>query len=476
MQEDIQNTNNTNQDSDPTNKISLWTQLSSLLNNVLTVLKETLKFNDEFINHDEVRANIIKDSSFKGYNVWILICSIVICSIGLNTNSTPVVIGAMLISPLMGPILGFGLAVGTNDLENLKASLKNIFVALGVSLLTSTAFFLLSPLTDAHPELLARTQPTFLDALIAVFGGLAGIIAMSRKDTSNVIPGVAIATALMPPICTAGYGLANGNMAFFLGALYLFLLNSVFISIATLIIVRYLHFPYVSFVDKITERKVKRYIFIISAVIIIPSAYLFFEVTQESIFNSRAERYTQETIIYKGSEVINQNYYYDTDNATIEVFLIGKQIPEEVVWAWEQELLNYDLKNTQLKIVQNKDNSAELAGSISKQVKAGIIEDLYKKNYQDLQQKNNTIDSLYNEVIKLKGKSINWPQLQKEIFIQYPELVNLSYGQSIRVDSTNLDTIPLLIPQWKGEEKNKQLRKWLEVRLGENTIELIHTN
>lgn len=476
MIEQDQNTDRNNQTNESTNKISLWVQLNNLTRNFLSVLKETLKFNDEFIDHDEVRANIIKDSSFKGYNVWILICSIVICSIGLNTNSTPVVIGAMLISPLMGPILGFGLSVGTNDLENLKASLKNIFIALGVSLLTSTVFFLLSPLTDAQSELLARTQPTFLDALIAVFGGLAGIIAMSRKDASNVIPGVAIATALMPPICTAGYGLANGNMAFFLGALYLFLLNSVFISIATLIIVRYLHFPYISFVNGATEKKVKRYIFIVSAIIIIPSAYLFFEVTQESIFNSRAERYTQETIIYKGSEVINQNYYYDSESATIEVFLIGSQIPDEVIWAWEQELLSYDLKNTKLKVVQNKDNSEELAGNISKQVKAGIIEDLYKKNYQDLQQKNNTIDSLQNEVIRLKGQTINWTQLQKEIFIQYPNLKHLSYGQAVRVDSNSLDTIPTLIPQWDGEEKNNQLRNWLEVRLEESTIELIHTN
>ena len=156
-----------------------------------------------------------------------------ICSIGLNINSTAVVIGAMLISPLMGPILGLGLSIGTNDLDNLKSSIKNFLIALAVSLLTSTIFFLITPLHEAQSELLARTQPTFLDALIAIFGGLAGIIAVSRKDASNVFPGVAIATALMPPICTAGYGIANGNMHFFLGALYLFLLNSVFISIAT---------------------------------------------------------------------------------------------------------------------------------------------------------------------------------------------------------------------------------------------------
>ncbi len=461
---------------EPTNKVGLLTQLRKTISELLRTFKETLKFNDEFIDHKEVRSNIIKDISFKGYNVWILICSILICSIGLNINSTPVVIGAMLISPLMGPILGLGLSIGTNDLENLKSSLKNIFIALGVSLLTSTIFFILSPLNDAQSELLARTQPTFLDALIAVSGGLAGIIAMSRKDASNVIPGVAIATALMPPICTAGYGLANGNMTFFLGALYLFLLNSVFISIATLVIVRYLHFPYISFVNVTTEKRVKRYILIVSAVIIIPSAYLFFEVTQESIFQSRADKYRQETIIYKGSEVINQKYNYNKNGSTIEIFLIGTQIPEDVIWAWEQELSNYDLTKTELKIIQNKDNSEELAGSISQQVKAGIIEDLYKKNYQKLNLKNQTIDSLAKQVIKLKGDSINWTQLQKEIFIQYDQLEELTLGQSIRIDSSRIDTIFILAPIWEGNQRNEQLKQWLQIRLNKNNLELIDSN
>ena len=371
----------------PKNKKNLLKQFGKLISDSFDLLKETLRFNDENINHEEVRNNILKDIPFKGYNVWILICSIVICSVGLNINSTAVVIGAMLISPLMGPILGLGLSIGTNDLDNLKSSIKNFLIALGVSLLTSTIFFLITPLHDAQSELLARTQPTFLDALIAIFGGLAGIIAVSRKDASNVFPGVAIATALMPPICTAGYGIANGNMHFFLGALYLFLLNSVFISISTLVIIRYLHFPFISFVDKQMEKKVKRYIIIVSAVIIIPSAYLFFEVTQESIFYARADKFTKETFIYKGSEVINHKFIYDKEGSTIEIFMIGKHIPDEVIWAWKQELKNTDLNNTVLKIIQNKDNSDELAGSIGAKVKAGIIEELYQKNYGIYKQK-----------------------------------------------------------------------------------------
>ena len=280
----------------------------------------------------------------------------------------------------------------------------------------------------------------------------------------------------MPPICTAGYGLANGNMHFFLGALYLFLLNSVFISIATLVIVRYLHFPFISFVDKVTEKRVKRYIIIVSSIIIIPSAYLFVEVTQESIFHARAEKFTQETFIYQGSEVINHKFNYSKEGSTIEIFMIGKQIPEEVIWAWEQELKNTDLNNTSLKIVQNKDNSEELMSSIGVQVKAGIIEDLYQKNYLDLQVKNTQIDSLNNEIKLLKGASLDWLQLKKEIFIQYPELQNLSFGKTIRISTDQIDTIPTLIPKWKGQDKSVQLKDWLEVRIGESKIHVITQN
>ena len=457
----------------PKNKKNLLKQFGKLISDSFDLLRETLRFNDANINHEEVRNNILKDIPFKGYNVWILICSIVICSVGLNINSTAVVIGAMLISPLMGPILGLGLSIGTNDLDNLKSSIKNFLIALGVSLLTSTIFFLVSPLHDAQSELLARTQPTFLDALIAIFGGLAGIIAVSRKDASNVFPGVAIATALMPPICTAGYGIANRYMHFFLGALYLFLLNSVFISISTLVIVRYLHFPFISFVDKQMEKKVKRYIIIISAVIIIPSAYLFFEVTQESIFYARADKFTKETFIYKGSEVINHKFIYNKEGSTIEIFMIGKHIPDEVIWAWKQELKNTDLNNTVLKIIQNKDNSDEIAGSIGAKVKAGIIEELYQKNYVDLQAKNTEIDSLKKEIKLLKGASFDWNQLKKEIFIQYPQLDNLSYSKSINISPNQIDTIPTLIPIWKEEDKSIQLKNWLEIRLGENNIRIV---
>ena len=451
----------------------LLNQFGMLLKSSFQLIKTTLKFNDDNLNHQEIRSNILKDITFKGYNVWILICSIIICSIGLNINSSAVVIGAMLISPLMGPILGVGLSIGTNDLKNFKLSLQNFLIALGISLLTSTIFFLISPIEDVQAELLARTQPTLLDALLAAFGGLAGIIAISRKDASTVIPGVAIATALMPPICTAGYGLANGNFTFFLGALYLFLLNSVFISLATLIIVRYLRFPYISFIDKLTEKKGKRHITFISLVIIIPSAFLFFEVTQESMFQRRAATFTQEYIRHSGSEIINQKLNYSKEGSTIEVFMIGKQIPDDVIWAWNDRLLKTDMENTVLKVIQNKNNSEELAGTIGAQVKSGIIKDLYQKNVAELQTKNSEIERLSNQIKTLQGAQIDWIQLQKEIYIQYPELKSLSFGSTIRVDSESLDTLATLIPIWSTENHSDQLKEWLQVRLGEDRIQVI---
>ena len=211
------------------------------------------------IRHDKDEEgtieNIKKAIEFKGENLWALICAIFIASVGLNTNSTAVIIGAMLISPLMGPIVGTGLAVGINDFQLLKTSLKNLLISVIASIITSTIYFSLTPLSEVQSELLARTNPTIFDVLIALFGGIAGIVANTRREKSNLLPGVAIATALMPPLCTAGYGLATGNFLFFLGAFYLFFINSVFICIATIFIVQYLHFKEVEYVEPQRQKK-----------------------------------------------------------------------------------------------------------------------------------------------------------------------------------------------------------------------------
>lgn len=264
----------------------------------------------------ETIESIKADIDFKGYNVWILIFSILIASIGLNVNSGAVVIGAMLISPLMGPILGVGLSLGINDWATMKRSLINFAVMFTVSIITSTIYFSLTPLVDAQSELLARTRPTLLDVFVAFIGGLAGILAANRKIKTNVVPGVAIATALMPPLCTAGFGIATGQWSFFFGAFYLFLINSIFISLATFVIVRFLNFPVKDFVDAQKAKRTRRYIAAVLLIIAGPSTYTFYNVVTESVFNRRAENFISENVHFDGAELVKKEIIHEQGKGT----------------------------------------------------------------------------------------------------------------------------------------------------------------
>ncbi len=261
---------------------------------------------DFFIRNFDVRQDkedeletiefIKKGIEFKGTNLWVLIFATFVASLGLNTNSTAVIIGAMLISPLMGPIMGFGLGLGISDFELIKRAFRNFVMAILFSVITSTVFFLISPISEAQNELLARTQPTVYDVLIAFFGGLAGIVASSTKSKGNVIPGVAIATALMPPLCTAGFGLATGNLYYFFGAFYLFFINTVFISLSTFLVVRILKYPKKVFLDKKTEKKVTRYVGVIVFFTIVPSLFLSYNLIRTSYFNERVRTFVAEEL------------------------------------------------------------------------------------------------------------------------------------------------------------------------------------
>ena len=240
-------------------------------------LRGRFSLDEDKAQRDEVVASISKGVVFRGVNLWVLIFATMIASLGLNVNSAAVIIGAMLISPIMGPIMGIGLSLGINDFELLKKSLRNYALMFVVAIVTSTAYFLVSPLSSNSSELLARTVPTTYDVLIALFGGLAGIVAQTRQDrTSTVIPGVAIATALIPPLCTAGFGLATGQIRFFFGAFYLFFINSVFIALATYAMVRFLKYEKKAFIDKVRERNVKRLMMVITLVTFIPSVVIGF--------------------------------------------------------------------------------------------------------------------------------------------------------------------------------------------------------
>src|SRR5574344_98110 len=237
-------------------------QRHSILQSIYSFLARLINIHDDSDAQATIN-NIEKSTEFRGDNVWILFCAIIIASVGLNVNSTAVIIGAMLISPVMGPIMGVGLSIGIRDNDLLFKSLKNLLIATIFSVLTSTLYFYLTPIDEAQSELLARTSPTIYDVMIALFGGLAGIVALFTKDKGNVIPGVAIATALMPPLCTAGFGLATGDIYYFLGAFYLYFINSVFISLATYIGVRVMKFKKLDYANHEREKKVKKYILIV---------------------------------------------------------------------------------------------------------------------------------------------------------------------------------------------------------------------
>ena len=423
---------------------------------------------------------IRKDMVFKGYVVWILICSIFIASIGLNVNSTAVVIGAMLISPLMGPILAVGLSLGTNDWDMLKKALKNFGVMVVVALISSTFYFLVTPLSEAQPELLSRTKPTFLDAMIAVFGGLAGIIGVSRRSRGNVIPGVAIATALMPPLCTAGYGLASGNLVYFFGALYLFTINSIFIAGATFVIVRYLKFPLVSFVNVDTEKRVKRYMLVFIVIVILPSAWIFYGVVKETIFLGKAESFIANNIAIEGTEIISKKITYTDTISRIDIFIMGEPITEPMQKQMQKIMLEKGIENTVLKIHQPKDVSSDIAGKLSKEVRVGILEDLYKRNEDQLAEKNQRIIELENQIFRYQRDVIPFEGLTKEMQTLYPNIERMAYSVSLEMNGQKIDTIPTFMlhwnPTWSASSKAADkvvLQNWFKQRLELDTLRIV---
>ena len=288
--------------------------------------------------------------TFHGANLWVLVFAIFIASLGLNVNSTAVIIGAMLISPLMGPIVGMGLGIGISDLALLKRSIKNYLVATGISVLTATLYFLITPLTEAQSELLARTSPTLYDVLIALCGGAAGILALSTRGSGNVIPGVAIATALMPPLCTAGYGLAMGEPSFFFGAFYLFFINTVFITLATFVGVRMLRFKQKQFIDAARMTIVKRYIIGIVVLTMLPAAYMTVQIIRQSVLENNTNRFVRNELSFKGTPIISQKF--DAKHKTLNIVAVGKIISKEEIAKAEKMLESYNLEDYKLHIIQ----------------------------------------------------------------------------------------------------------------------------
>lgn len=437
-------------------------------------LKERFNLETDKADDEATLEYIRKGVEFKGPNLWILIFAILICSIGLNVNSTAVVIGAMLISPLMGPILGIGTGVAINDPELLKRSVKNLIVATLFSVVASTAYFFITPISAAQSELLARTNPTVWDVLIAFFGGLAGIVAGSRKEKSNAIPGVAIATALMPPLCTAGYGIATGNGYYFLGAFYLFFINTVCISIATFIIVRLLRFPKKKFIDTVQERRVKTWMSVLVLITLLPSIWLAYQTVERSIFEQNANLFIDNELRFEKARVIAKKILYNNKQPVIEVTLFGEHISEELLEDARKEMASYKLKNALLSVIQGYD-PARRGAEVNNQ---RLLEELIRENESQLRVREEQLIALEKELSAFKQITAAPVVLAPEVKALFPDMASFSISRSLTVhlDSLRPDTTYIAWVQYRrtpNRAELRRLREWLAARMGTDNVQVI---
>lgn len=377
-------------------------------------LKTRFDLHKDKAEQDEVVENVRRGVEFSGTNLWVLIFAIIIASVGLNVNSAAVIIGAMLISPLMGPIMGIGLSLGINDFELLKVSFRNFVFSVAVSLVVSTVYFVLSPLSTAQSEILARTSPTVWDVLVATAGGLAGIVAQSRKDrTSTVIPGVAIATALMPPLCTAGYGLASLNIYYFFGALYLFLINAVFISLSTFVIIRAMKYEKVASVDARNEWRIRRIMVVTVIAMIVPSVILGYRIARNSIFEAEMKNFVESSFNFDRSMVVRYDARCSSDSSYLEVVMMGEPLTDQTI-ASLQGMLDAREPGTKLSIRQQENDDRMDSRSLDKlySMSASMLSDKQKrieeleKTLDGLEQRRLPITSLRNIVSTLDSADI----------------------------------------------------------------------
>lgn len=431
------------------------------MNNLLKKLLNFVDLQKGEEDQQKVLENIVSNISFRGSNLWILACAIVIASVGLNVNSSAVIIGAMLISPLMAPIVGAGFGLGMYDFVLLKKSIKNLSIATIVSLMVSTLYFYISPFKEIQSELLARTSPNIYDILIAFFGGLVGVIAVTRVEKGNPIPGVAIATALMPPLCTAGYGLATANFAFFGGAMYLYTINCVFICIATFIIVKFLKYPIKKQVDLKHQKRVKQGITALLLIMIVPSIYFAYELLGEKEYKQRTEEFIKNEFPQKDFTLIYKKINYNSIPKKIELAFLSKRFDSLEMKSLKEKMKYYQLSNTKLIIKQDTlDLKNDILNSINNYKKTGDDKDILISTLQK----------------KISDYQLNNANTIKEAKILFPEINSISIAQyTITEKSKNNKTIPVILYQSKkvlSSTSKEKLKIWLEVRLEKDSIEI----
>lgn len=412
----------------------------------------------------KVLENVTSAVSFRGSNLWILACAIIIASVGLNVNSTAVIIGAMLISPLMGPIVGAGFALGTYNFQLLKKSMKNLFIATIVSLFVSAVYFYVSPFKDVQSELLARTAPNIYDVLIAFFGGLVGVIAITRVEKGNPIPGVAIATALMPPLCTAGYGIATFNISYFAGAFYLYTINCFFICIATFVVIKYLKYPASSAINKKYEKRIRIGITSLIIIMIVPSFYLAYNLWNEKKFTKSVEEFINTEFNSKGYILIYKKLNYHTYPRKIDLAFLDKKMSKSEIQSYNKLLKEKGITGTELTIRQNdKDLKSEILSEINKAESVVTEKDVI-------------ISKLNTELGKYR---VNDAKLVKEMKILFPDVQNVSLGKLEQYPDTDSTRIQLVLLYSDNSDKpveKQKLQSWLATRLNTNNVQILNLN
>jgi len=447
--------------------------MKNFFRRVAVYLKSIVHLSDE-IDYENASASIRKNITFKGTNVFILACAIIIASVGLNVNSIPVIIGAMLISPVMGPILGFGLGLGTEDNDLVKNSLKNFVVMVVISILASSLYFLLSPLSLANPsELLARTNPTIYDVLIALFGGLAGIIETSRKDKGSVITGVAIATALMPPLCTVGYGISIWKGSVIFGALYLFLINSVFIALATFAAVKYFRFPIVETSGETKKHLPKSAVYLILLIVIVPSIITAISVIKENNFITHAERVVAENKNLGKCFIYDHKATYSRKDPKLELFLAGETLTDEAKERLYKSAEEYGITRSQIVFHEDATNMRQELSEVE------ILKGIYEHTDQQIKTLTDSIGKLEATLSDYKSKEIPVEAISKELFAQYPTITEVSLSRGSSMKSANEGATEHIIAfittdQPMDNELHDRIERWLKVRLNSENVMVVN--
>lgn len=451
---------------------------------VKSALARRFSLHDDQSDFETIDRTLREGVEMKGTNLWVLMLAIFIASIGLNVNSTAVIIGAMLVSPLMGPIMGVGYGVGINDYQLIEKALGNLLVAVFIALLTSTLYFLVSPLSAAQSELLARTTPSIWDVLIALFGGLAGMIAVTRKEKTNILPGVAIATALMPPLCTAGYGIANGSLEIFLGAFYLFCINGVFIAFATLILVGYLQPPHKRFVNPQVERKVKFYTYGVVLCTILPSIYLAYGLVTHEVFQARVKDFIRNEVVFENSFIAKQKIL--PDEQLIDLTVVGQKISATQLDQLAKKLASYHLAQAHLVVHQTVVKELDEAS-----LKQSLLTDVLSSNQAVFDTKNQQIQALEKQVAQLTAQQSQQAELlqtQKiwlsEFAVLFPQVRQLAIAKTLIYQTDAATATPVLlvtVTANKAFSKEEQRRSmaWFKVKTGVDEVKLtveVHRN